>query len=99
MSDMKCPICGKQMKIGTLDFDDSMATVWMSIIPRNCVCDYGASKAVWQELIRTRKALGIAVNALKLFCGEDVSYYSQSKIDARDARTALDKITTLEQKE
>lgn len=47
MSDMKCPICGKQMKIGTLDFDDSMATVWMSIIPRNCVCDYGASKAVW----------------------------------------------------
>lgn len=52
MSDMKCPVCGKQMKIGTLDQDDSMGTVWMSIMPCDCVCSYGASKAVWQELIK-----------------------------------------------
>ena len=51
------------------------------------------------ELERTRKALDVAKDALKLFCGEDVSYYSQSKIDARDARTALEQITALEQKE
>ena len=54
MSDMKCPICGKQMKIGMLDPDDSMATVWMSIMPCSCVCSYGASKAVWQALIDTK---------------------------------------------
>lgn len=50
MSDMKCPICGKQMKIGMLDPEDSMATVWMSIMPCSCVCSYGASKAVWMAL-------------------------------------------------
>lgn len=65
MSDMKCPVCNKQMKIGTLDTDDGMGTVWMSIMPCDCVCSYGASKAVWQELIRTHKALGIAVDALE----------------------------------
>lgn len=41
----------------TLDQDDSMGTVWMSIMPCDCVCSYGASKAVWQELIRTKKQL------------------------------------------
>lgn len=56
---MKCPICGKQMKIGMLDPEDSWATVWMSIMPCSCVCSYGASKAVWQEFIRTRKALDV----------------------------------------
>ena len=61
-----CPICNKQMKIGMLDPDDSMATVWMSIMPCDCVCSHGASKAVWQELITTRKALDVAVDALKL---------------------------------
>ena len=64
MSDMKCPVCNKQMKIGTLDQDDSMGTVWMSIMPCDCVCSYGASKAVWEELIRTRKALEIAIDWL-----------------------------------
>ena len=52
-----------------------------------------------KELARTKKQLEIAVDALKLFCSEDVSYYSQSKIDARDARTALEQITALEQKD
>lgn len=64
MSDMKCPVCCKQMKIGMLDPDDSMGTVWISIMPCDCVCSYGASKAVWQELIRTRKALYIAIKRL-----------------------------------
>lgn len=61
---MKCPVCNKQMKIGTLDTDDSMGTVWMSIMPCDCVCSYGASKAVWQELIRTRKVLDVAVDEI-----------------------------------
>lgn len=58
--ELKCPVCGKQMKIGMLDPDDSMGTVWMSIMPCDCVCSYGASKAVWQELIQTKKELEIA---------------------------------------
>lgn len=64
MSDMKCPVCGKQMKVGTLDTDDSMGTVWMSIMPCDCVCSYGASKAVWQELIRTKKQLELATKCI-----------------------------------
>lgn len=62
--------------------------------------DYKAENiALSGDLERTRKALDVAVDALKLFCGEDVSYYNQSKIDARDARTALEQITALEQKD
>lgn len=95
MSELKCPVCGKQMKIGTLDQDDSMGTVWMSIMPCDCVCSYGASKAVWLELIRTRKALGIAVDALnridkQLMTGIEMTY---------QARNALEKIKELEQKD
>lgn len=45
------------MKIGTLDQDDSMGTVWMSIMPCDCVCSYGASKAVWQALIQAKQDL------------------------------------------
>ena len=66
MTELKCPVCGKQMKIGTLDQDDGLGTVWMSIMPCDCVCSYGASKAVWQELICTRKALDVALDALKI---------------------------------
>lgn len=73
---MKCPFCNKTMKIGTLDLDDSMATVWMSIMPCDCVCSYGASKAVWQELITTRKALDVAVDALK----ETLDCYDEEEI-------------------
>lgn len=52
-----------------------------------------------KELARTKNQLEIAVDALKLFCSEDVSYYSQSKIDARDARTALDQINNIDKGE
>ena len=65
MTELKCPVCGKQMKIGTLDQDDSLGTVWLSIMPCDCVCSYGASRAVWQALIDTKKKLDIAVDALK----------------------------------
>lgn len=50
MTDMKCPVCNKQMKIGTLDTDDGMGTVWMSIIDA-----YNS----------TRKALELAITGLK----------------------------------
>ena len=48
-----------------LDPDDSMGTVWMSIMPCDCVCSYGASKAVWQALMDTKKKLDICEGALE----------------------------------
>ena len=104
MSDMKCPICNKQMKIGMLDQDDSMGTVWLSIMPCDCVCSYGASKAVWRELIRTRKALDVAVDALKRL--EKELYFNNAKQTGHIADSvmsipsiALEQITALEQKD
>lgn len=68
------------------------------LVCSNIDCPACDEKYLHEALNRTRKALDVAVDALKLFCGEDVSYYSQSKIDARDARKALEQITALEQK-
>ena len=96
MSDMKCPVCSKQMKIGMLDPDDSMGTVWMSIMPCDCVCSYGASKAVWQELIRTHKALDVAVDALKEIKDGKIPVSLGICMDINDA---LEQITALEQKD
>ena len=98
MTDMKCPFCNSELK------HEKITGIYCC--PRTFIdCPLGlgtgafGTKELWQELIRARKALKIAVDALKLFCGEDVSYYSQSKIDARDARKALEQITALEQKD
>lgn len=53
MSDMKCPFCNGELR---------------KIHPTYVICDNcritGEDK-LWQELIRTRKALEVAVNALK----------------------------------
>lgn len=67
MSDIKCPICNKPMKQATYDYDkkDNDDTLYMSIMPCDCLCNFAASKAVWQELITTRKALDVAVGVLK----------------------------------
>ena len=99
MSDIKCPICQNNlhkinMVVSTCTNDK--CKLWGSSIP-NLVLE--ALAQTKQDLERTRKALDVAKDALKLFCGEDVSYYSQSKIDARDARAALEQITALEQKD
>lgn len=79
-SNLKCPFCGKQMKIGMLDPDDCMGTVWMSIMPCDCVCSYGASKAVWQELIQAKQDLEIAIKGIKTL-GEYDPYKEHLGID------------------
>ena len=76
MTELKCPVCGKQMKIGTLDQDDSLGTVWMSIMPCDCVCSYGASRAVWQALIDTKKKLDVCTGALKMIGSGDIIEHS-----------------------
>ena len=91
---MKCPFCNKKLEpIGTSG--QFQCGTWGCDASFNFI----ATRDVWEYIDRTRKALDVAVDALKLFCGEDVSYYSQSKIDARDARKALEQITALEQKD
>ena len=95
---LKCPICGTPLEydIG-YDGDYSCAKCGRAKM-------FG-SEELWQELIRTRKALGIAINAMKsagthnyincIVRGED-----PSKDDVGiTINRALNKITALEQKD
>lgn len=68
MSDMKCPICNKPMKQATYDYDkkDNDDTLYMSIMPCDCVCNFAASKAVWQELDRWKQSAEDHQNWLRL---------------------------------
>lgn len=59
MSDMKCPICGEKLVKWIGYADDRFWTC------NNVLCEAGrfghiADECIWQELIRTRKALEIA---------------------------------------
>lgn len=90
MTELKCPVCGKQMKIGTLDQDDSLGTVWMSIMPCDCVCSYGASRAVWQELIDTKKKLDRAIRVI-----QEVSKMSD-KLSRKYGDTLVEQLDTIQ---
>ena len=85
-NNLKCPFCQQEIKIA------GEHTTIMSCFNGDCKGSglYG-EKAFWQELIRTRKALGIAVGALKRtdWCAQDYAI----------AQEALNKITALEQKD
>ena len=81
MSDMKCPFCQQEAYITEWESANSEA-----YCPH---CDTAGDLKLWQELICTRKALDVAVDALKELkrhgvCGADI---------------ALEKITALEQKD
>ena len=58
MSDMKCPFCGE--KLYDDDFDVQLFACYGSSC-KNSICkkEYAGTKELWQELIRTRKALEI----------------------------------------
>lgn len=102
MSDIKCPFCQQELK----ELYANGFSVGFRCKNKNCpetsiMC---GTKALWQKLIRTRKALDIAVDALKLF--DSGQYTSQPdsyglKTDAsRLARKTLNEITTtVEQKD
>lgn len=94
MSDMKCPFCNGEL-VGTIGHP----------ICRNqdCVmCDDPMPQDLLEELIYTRKALDVAVDAIK----NATEYLSNQEplVDVMamnlyiDLSKALDKITTLEQK-
>lgn len=85
MTELKCPYCGKKLEKHYWDDLDCYACP-------NLTCDgyyMTATQDMWQELIHTRKALDILVDALKEI---DDSFES---IMAK----ALEQITALEQKD
>lgn len=90
MSDIKCPFCRQEIKIA------GEHTTIMSCFNGDCKGSglYG-EKAFWQELIRTRKALGVAVDALNKI---DKQLMTSIEMTCQ-ARNALEQITVLEQKE
>lgn len=77
MTELKCPICNKPMKQATYDYDkkDNDDTLYMSIMPCDCVCNFAASKAVWEALADTKKKLDIAVKALKVYSSESGNWW------------------------
>ena len=99
MTNLKCPFCQQELEIGGVDG-----------ILRGCPkCRNLGTEMLWQELIRTRKALEIAVDKLKGI----KAYYDDSYDDphtfvnwhivaqrlANDADDAIKAITALEQKD
>ena len=99
MSDMKCPFCQQE-----LDYDDLLG----SCINEDCEesFDMVGTESLWrkvidlkQEIDRTRKALEIAVDALKWI---DETYNLGMGYEAaimEKCELALEQITALEQKD
>ena len=86
MSDMKCPFCGQEL-IEDVGYDGDYSCP-------NCKAPYFGSPELWQELIRTKKQLDVAVDAL------DVISQITNQIDVCDtANDAINQIKALEQKD
>ena len=90
MSDMKCPFCQQELNIdpcGEMGCPNDKCKESVFLI---------GTKELWQELIRTRKALEIAVDALKYAnkCIKGGCVNWETEIDK-----ALEQITALEQKD
>ena len=88
MSDMKCPFCGKQM------YHPVGKATW-SCQNWDCLKSEGmiGNHVLWQELIRTRKALDVAKLILKNLLPDLDGY------ERLDVEKALEQITALEQKD
>ena len=98
MSDMKCPFCQQE-----LDYlaEDIYGGMYCTSCGKG---DLFGNEEMWQELIRTRKALEIAVDALKRL--EKELYFNNAKQTGHIADSvmsipsiALEQITALEQKD
>lgn len=57
MSDMKCPICGQELK--NINF------IWFCENESCRAYDWTMEESAWQELIRTRKALDYAIDVIQ----------------------------------
>lgn len=104
MSDMKCPYCNKTLHCGaTLKSDEYLVDLYQCANPECESTEFLVGcKEFWDilgQLIRTRKALEIAVDALNTIKGKHDPRCAVYHIDEKTAYDALDKITALEQKD
>lgn len=91
MSELKCPFCQQELQ-EDVGYDGDYSCP-------NCKEPYFGSPELWQELIRTRKALDVAVDALKWI---DETYNLGMGYEAaimEKCELALEQITALEQKD
>lgn len=86
MRELKCPFCQQEAYI--TEWESANSEAYCSH------CDTTGDLKLWQELIRTRKALGVAKEGLKEI--QDKGEYV-NPIEL--AESYLDEITALEQKE
>lgn len=80
MSDMKCPFCQQELRPLAIGYC--------------CDCGYCADKDLWDKVIRTRKALDVAVDALD--AGKTLADIAGFKMLVAGLEEALEQITALE---
>ena len=100
MSELKCPFCQQELQ----ETFGIIKQFWCSNYYNHTPpINLQGTKELWQELIRTRKALDVAVDALKRIKvrGEHSKYEccKVSGIIAQDALDKIKKITAREQKD
>lgn len=91
MSDMKCPFCQQELLLISFTIGEEDRQVWYC---RSC--KFSAYRKIWEKIIRTRKALDVAVDVLKYAnkCIKGGCVNWETEIDR-----AINKITALEQKD
>lgn len=96
MSDMKCPFC--QQELERNDLDVQMFGCENQNCKHSIHYDTAGTKELWKELIRTRKALDIAVDAIDVI---SLKYHKDtpSIFLIKYAQNAKAEITALEQKD
>lgn len=97
MSELKCPICNTNLEVLVGGANALLGC------PR---CRDKATDGVWQELIRTRKALDVAVDALKKYTDASGNWWYGYEFQGHYedyageyADKAIEQITALEQKD
>lgn len=105
MSDMKCPFCGQELTV----YEYSAFTN-VGFLPCE-KCRIEGTKEMWEALIRTRKALDVAIDAIKSaktrlelinnskFANLNNVLQIQSQCEILKIEKSLEQITALEQKE
>ena len=94
MSDMKCPVCGKDMVFIESDegFDVFVCT------SSKCQCSGYANESVWKYIERTRKALDDARHTIG-WINQMIDEHTDKQAIKIKCEYALEQITALEQKE
>ena len=92
MSDMKCPFC--QQELDTSNYYTRCHNPHCNI-----TTEMEGTEEMWDALVRTRKALDIAVDVLTRIAVSPETMMEPEKVVPQLADLALEQITTLEQKE